>query len=239
MWVDILSSGIDPADVKLLGINGGKIAAFEFRLALTLGAKVGIIRDSGRAATEIFENADWNVAPGLFRLPSDPHTIKDFVQDPPCSQILRLEDREQMARYSHEDYQQKQKKRHEGMDPAMADWDNLLPDLKESTLQQIDHIEQKLQAIGFAIRGVEIGQIKLKSFSKEETETMAEMEHGRWNAERLLAGWTLGPRDVLKKKSPYLVSWAELAEEVREWDRQTVRRIPRLLKEYGYEVFRK
>ncbi len=44
---------------------------------------------------------------------------------------------------------------------------------------------------------------------------------------------------MLKKKSPYLVSWAELAEEVREWDRQTVRLIPRLLKEYGYEVFRK
>jgi len=121
----------------------------------------------------------------------------------------------------------------------MADWDDLLPDFKKSSLQQIDHVEEKLRAVGLAIQRVEAGQIKLASFSKEETETMAEMEHGRWNAERLLVGWTLGPRDVLKKKSPYLVSWAELAEEIRKWDRQTVRLIPRLLKEYGYEVFRK
>lgn len=239
IWTDILFSGINPADVKLLGINGGRISAFEFRLAITLGAKVGIIRDSGRSANKIFEDSDWNGVPGLLLLPNDAYTIKGFVQDPPCSKTLTPKDRERMARDSHGDYQQTQKKRHESIDPAMADWDDLLPDLKKSSLQQIDHVEEKLRSAGLAIQRVEVGQIKLTSFSKEETETMAEMEHGRWNAERLLAGWTLGPRDVLKKKSPYLVSWAELAEEVREWDRQTVRLIPRLLKEYGYEVFRK
>ena len=29
---------------------------------------------------------------------------------------------------------------------------------------------------------------------------MAQLEHGRWNAERLLNGWRLSPKDVLKKK---------------------------------------
>ena len=69
-------------------------------------------------------------------LPNDAYTIKAFVQAPPCSKALTPEDRERMSRNSHEEYQQTQKKRHESMDPAMADWDDLLPDLKKSSLQQ-------------------------------------------------------------------------------------------------------
>ena len=44
-WQDILASGINPKDVKLVGVNGGKISALEYRIALSLGARVGIIKD--------------------------------------------------------------------------------------------------------------------------------------------------------------------------------------------------
>jgi hypothetical protein len=40
-WSDIIISGIAPQQVKLIGINGGEISAFEYRLALMLGARVG------------------------------------------------------------------------------------------------------------------------------------------------------------------------------------------------------
>jgi hypothetical protein len=40
-WIDLFAAGISPARVKLLGINGGEIAAFEYRLAAALGAQVG------------------------------------------------------------------------------------------------------------------------------------------------------------------------------------------------------
>ena len=77
------------------------------------------------------------------------------------------------------------------------------------------------------------------SFADDEVEVMAEMEHARWNVERLLDGWRWSSeKDVARKLSPYLVSWAELPEEIREIDRQTVRRIPEYLAAVGLEIQR-
>ena len=58
-WYDLMKSGIEPEKVKLIGINGEQIAAFEFRLAIVFGAQVGVIRDSGRAAVELINDLDW------------------------------------------------------------------------------------------------------------------------------------------------------------------------------------
>jgi hypothetical protein len=46
-WIDLIVSGVAPADVRVLGINGGRIAAAEYRIALALGATVGLVADSG------------------------------------------------------------------------------------------------------------------------------------------------------------------------------------------------
>ncbi len=77
------------------------------------------------------------------------------------------------------------------------------------------------------------------TFTSEEIEFMAELEHERWNQERLKEGWQLGPeRNVEKKISPYLVPWSELPDEIREYDRETVRSIPKLLSQVGVEIRR-
>ena len=77
-------------------------------------------------------------------------------------------------------------------------------------------------------------------FSVEEVERMAEMEHGRYNAERLLDGWRFGElKDDERKTSPHLVAWSELPDDVREYDRRTVRKIPEFLAEAKRTVRRK
>jgi len=58
-WEDFLADGGDPAAVKMIGFNGGKIAACEFRIALAFGARVGIIQNSGRAADELLWDSLW------------------------------------------------------------------------------------------------------------------------------------------------------------------------------------
>ena len=58
-WEDFLAAGGDPAAVKLIGFNGGKIAACEFRIAMAFGARVGIIQNSGRAADELLWDSLW------------------------------------------------------------------------------------------------------------------------------------------------------------------------------------
>jgi hypothetical protein len=57
-------------------------------------------------------------------------------------------------------------------------------------------------------------------------EALAEAEHNRWCAERLLAGWVPageGPRDNARRLHPDLRPWAALGEEAREKDRAGVR----------------
>lgn len=56
-------------------------------------------------------------------------------------------------------------------------------------------------------------------------EALAEAEHNRWCAERLLAGWAPageGARDNARRLHPDLRPWAELEEEAREKDRGAV-----------------
>lgn len=70
-----------------------------------------------------------------------------------------------------------------------------------------------------------------------EVELLAEAEHGRWTAERLLAGWTWAEkRDVEHRRSPYLIGWSSLPEDIRERDRQSVRAIPGLLADVGFGI---
>jgi len=75
-------------------------------------------------------------------------------------------------------------------------------------------------------------------FEPGEVELLAEMEHTRWCAERLLADWVLGPSDKPRRISPYIVPWAALPPEIQEYDRETVRLIPAFMGQIGKKVCR-
>ena len=79
-WIDLLASGINPVNIKLLGINGGDISAAEYRIALALGATVGVIAESGRAAADIAVDPDWRCHPKLVILDNNPLAVKQFIQ---------------------------------------------------------------------------------------------------------------------------------------------------------------
>jgi tetratricopeptide (TPR) repeat protein len=237
-WIDLLASGIQPSQVRLLGINGGAIAAAEYRIALALGARVAVIESSGRAATQLIADVDWGSSKLLLRLPADAMTVRAFVGL--GSPKLESEQRVIVARAIHDAYRDSQASRLSSQDSSLAEWDNLLGYLRDSNLQQADHIAEKLRQIGCTIQQIEGREIVLLAFADNEIEIMAEMEHGRWVVERLLDGWTWAKeRDVTKKTSPYLVPWSELPDNMKGWDRETVRKIPAFLAKVGLEIQRK
>jgi ppGpp synthetase/RelA/SpoT-type nucleotidyltranferase len=236
-WIDLIASGIAPAKVKVLGIGGGDIAAIEYRIALALGATVGVVEQSGRAASRLLVDEQWVVADNLVPLPEDPETIRAFVGT--GSPRLGEDDREAIARAIHEQHRA-QAAAETSTDPYRRPWHELADQLKDSSREQADHTFAKLREIGCWVDPVRDREIALMSFTDDEVELMAEMEHGRWNAERLTAGWSWGERkDIQAKTSPYLVPWSELPENVKNWDRKTVREIPRYLAAVGLEVQRK
>jgi hypothetical protein len=157
----------------------------------------------------------------------------------PDGQWLSAEARERLARAVHAAYRRDQAERKPPDDPAMAEWDRLPEHLRESNRKQVDHILEKLRTIGCTVHESGEDGAPPFRFTDEEVELLSRMEHDRWTAERLVDGWRSGPtRDVVDKVHPDLVSWEELSEEVREWDREPVRRIPELLATVGLEVRR-
>ena len=234
MWVDLLAGGTVPASVRLLGFDGGEIAAFEYRLALAMGATVGIVDSGKREAAALLKDADWADAPNLASLPADTATVLAFAST--AESDLEPKQLEAAAQVAHARYVEDNK--HVRMDPAMLPWEELSEGLKESNRQQVGAAERTLRAAGYGIRKAK-GQVTGPKFKPGEVELMAEMEHGRWNAERLLDGWQYGSkRDVERKVSPYLVPWTELPEEIRNYDRKAVRDLPNVLATAGLEVYR-
>ena len=78
-WGDLIASGVQPATVKLLGVNGGTIAAAEYRVGLALGCSVGMVLGSGREADKLVQDPDWVAAPNLVRLNLDAGAIRGFL----------------------------------------------------------------------------------------------------------------------------------------------------------------
>jgi hypothetical protein len=77
-WTDLVSSGVDPATVTVFGWGGGQIAALEYRIALTVGARVGIISGSGRSADAMKRDRRWSSHPHLSFLRPDAATVRAF-----------------------------------------------------------------------------------------------------------------------------------------------------------------
>ena len=79
-WIDILASDIRVSDVKFLGINGGRISALEYKIALAFGASVGIIQNSGMEADRLLSDREWNTSTNLLTLTKDPKDCYSFIQ---------------------------------------------------------------------------------------------------------------------------------------------------------------
>lgn len=240
-WVDMIASGIKPEQVSVLGFNGGAISGVEYRIGLAFGASVGVMADSGRAAKELLEDGDWRELASPLGLLNDPMTLNAFIN--PGTGSIPEEKREALARAIHTTYC--------GADPEILNrrilkdnglpWDDLLPTYKNANYAQADYIGEILKTEKLKLESVE-GLADNSSFDlttqerEEMVERMAEMEHGRWNVDRLRDGWRPGKRDDAKRTHDCLVPWKELPEDIKKFDRNSVKSWPTLLAAVGIEI---
>jgi hypothetical protein len=217
-------------------------------LALEMAVRLQSVLDDCDAVMYVRMSGKAGFASVLQRKDGAPMRVHAFGMQEDCCQARLLHDplNEQLARAIHKDYcvGKIESLRRQGKDPAkepsVREWNGLLEGLKDSNRQQADQIDIKLHAIGLERIPVgAAGREPVERLGVAEVALLAEMEHNRWNAERWLQGWTLGPSDKARKISPYLVPWSNLDEETKEFDRETVRKIPEFLKPVGQKVCRK
>jgi len=242
-WADLLRTGVEPADVRVLGVNGGDLAGFEYRLALALGAAVGVVEGSGRAAGRLLPDPFWQGRKGFAPLPRDWASIAAFVNSArPAAAPLDRQRLDDLARLAHENYRAP-KLSEPGMLPDnLLPWEVLPESLKGSNRDQVRHAVHILWRAGFAVRPRKpktSGSPSVPRLFQERLDEMAEMEHGRYNAERLSAGWRLGEtNDAGKRTNPTLISWADLPDAIKDYDRDAVRAWPGLLWQAGFRIVR-
>lgn len=126
-------------------------------------------------------------------------------------------------------------------DRSMRDWDELAPELKESTRAQADDIPRKLRAMNcFMLHDMNRGPplVPVPQFSEDELDVLSEMEHERFNAERLQRQWRMGPRNSKQRTTPFLVPWRDLTQEWKDVDRVMVECVPRILERAGWRIYR-
>lgn len=69
------------------------------------------------------------------------------------------------------------------------------------------------------------------------TEKIAKNVHDVWAIGRMAEGWTYGPvKDIEKKQTPQMVTYDELPEEEKEYDRKTALETLKLIVKLGYEI---
>ena len=148
-----------------------------------------------------------------------------MVEDISSRSRLIEEDQDRLAQALHQDFLDQ--------NPGREPWEILPEEYRESNRQAADHIPVKLRALGHKRAPLKGRKDPLAAIPDDQVETLAEMEHRRWCAERLLAGWVVGPRgtepDRIRKIHPDLVPWADLPPAAKQKDRDQVRAIPKVL----------
>jgi ryanodine receptor 2 len=87
---------------------------------------------------------------------------------------------------------------------------------------------------------INTSDVSLPEGIKELTEMLAKNAHEVWAAQRIKDGWSYGPvRDDVTKKHPCLLSYEELPESEKEYDRSTALETVKLILTLGYEISRK
>ncbi|KAI6086643.1 hypothetical protein F4821DRAFT_278357 [Hypoxylon rubiginosum] len=232
MWEGIRDKRTSPKHVKLLGFGGNEQSGEEYQMALALGAWVGLVRGTGGQADEVLADKDWNQTEHLLSLPQGAETIQAFIIPDSSESSIPKEGIQKIAEAIHENYRSQ---RFTTSDSSLLPWEKLSESMKRSSLNEAKSLASRFETLGYHIQ--EKSNTTQKSLPEDHRVSFAKMRHGRWNIERLKDGWTLGPKNEAEKKSPYLLSWDDLDEEVRKWNCDFAKDIPEILAGVNLEVY--
>jgi len=93
------------------------------------------------------------------------------------------------------------------------------------------------ESMGYTPNPIDTSSIHLPNELKKLVERLAEHVHDIWAENRMEQGWRWGPeRDDDLLQHPCLVSYAELSEEEKHYDRESALETLRLVMALGYKI---
>jgi hypothetical protein len=214
----------------------------------SLGLQTGLLLGQRLAGTDIPILVRMTRLDGLAHLLEHSREVRPRIQafgllDRTCSaELVEGGIHEILARALHEEYLRwlRRQDQQPGENPAMLAWDELPEWLKERNRRQADHIREMLKKVGCGLRSGTLANESPFTFTQDEIEFLASLEHQRWLEELRQEGWRRapGPRDPERRTHPNLVSWEGLPAAERQKVFHTLRQLPGLLAENGFQLFR-
>ncbi len=229
------------AFVDCEGVTSAYVALEDDALGLRAALSMARVVPHVRVVVLTTQHAGLGTLVSGIRPGSSPIALFDVLGRSCRPEILLNGTIELLARAVHRDYVRVQQAagRTADTNPSMFDWDDLPESTQEANRSAAADVGTKLAAVGCRIQPWTDWTGEGLTFSADEIERMAEIEHERWCRERAAAGWTYGQtRDDRRKTTPYLVEWSELADDVKDYDRNAVRALPELLTYAGFEIVR-
>ena len=145
---------------------------------------------------------------------------------------------ENLAIAIHQQYNQKQQELFPKKPLKHPNFSDLPDTLKYSNLRQAHHIADMIELAGWEMRPIGSEGEVISEIPEDVVEVLAMIEHEAWVKERTESGWVYGvAKSTEKKISPHLVPYDDLAEEIKEIDRESIRKIPYLLGKIGMAVY--
>lgn len=162
----------------------------------------------------------------------------EHTERQPQIPVLFIESLPRIAEMIHNDYMAHMSRTNPGGATEYGGWDSLTDDIKYSNLKQAYGYADKIGSLGLHMAPLSGEGSPIEELDEAEIEVLAILEHDRWVEERRSNGWVYGPvKDVKNRISPYMVSWSDLNEDIRELDRKPMRNIIPFLRAFGIGVF--
>lgn len=164
--------------------------------------------------------------------------LSDFGEGDHQLFVRRITDEDDLlARRIHEAYCHQREAAGDEPSASTAPWDTLPESSRRANRRAADHIWTKLEAVGYRIdrRDQALPRLVDQGARLEEPATLsalAELEHDRWWADRVVDGWQYGPvRDNQTQVHPDMRPCAELEDTARSKDAEQNAFLTDLLKQ--------
>ena len=160
----------------------------------------------------------------------------------PGSYALSKEHLEKLAIAIHNRYNDTAMRMNPATKPDYPNYADLPQEKKFYNFRAAMDYPVMLNAVDCEIRPLGAGDSALlvNEFTPEQVEILSIREHDRWLQGRRDQGYHYAPKsDKAKKLNKHMIEYADLPEDIKEYDRDPARDIPKLLRGLGLGVYRK